>query len=89
MLIIGASNSGKTNILLNLIKYSKNYDKIYLFAKKLYEPFYQRLIDHFQDNEREDHQIILEMASSDISDVHPVVAINDTFQNLIFDDMGY
>ncbi len=83
MLIIGPSNSGTTNILLNLIKYSENYDKIYLFAKKLDEPLYQRLINHFRDNESEYHERILEIASSNISDVPPADAIDETFQNLI------
>ena len=88
MLIIGPSNSGKTNILYNLIKHSKNYDKIYLFAKKLDEPLYRQLTARFQDNESEDHERILEMSSSNISDVPPADEIDETFQNLtIFDDM--
>ena len=47
MLIIGASGSGKTNVLLNIIKKQDNYnpiDKIYLYAKSLSEPKYQFLI---------------------------------------------
>ena len=88
MLIIGPSNSGKTNILISSIKYSKNYDKIYLFAKKLDEPLYQRLINHFRDNESEDSEPILELTSSNISDVPSADAIDESFQNLIiFDDM--
>ena len=88
MLIIGPSNSGKTNILLNLIKHSKNYDKIYPFAKKLDEPLYQRLTNHFRHNESEDHERILEMSSSNISEVPPADDIDEMFQNLIiFDDM--
>ena len=44
MLIIGASRSGKTNALLNLIKQQDRenlIDKIYLYAKDLSEPKYQ------------------------------------------------
>ena len=54
ILIVGCSRSGKTNALLNLIKY---IDKIYLYAKDPYEAKYQYLIkkrekvglDHFKD----------------------------------------
>ena len=41
MLIIGGSGSGKTNVLLNLIKEQDSgnlIDKIYLYAKDLNEP---------------------------------------------------
>ena len=47
MLIIGGSESGKTNALLNLIKEQDNdnlTDEIYLYAKDLNEPKYQFLI---------------------------------------------
>ena len=38
ILIIGASGSGKTNTLLNLINEQDAIDKIYLYAKDLSEP---------------------------------------------------
>ena len=45
-LIIGPSGSGKTNYLLNSIQKDNNIiDKIYLYAKDLYEPKYQLLIN--------------------------------------------
>ena len=44
-LIIGGSGSGKTNTLLNLIDNQPDIDKIYLYAKDLYEPKYQFLIN--------------------------------------------
>ena len=44
MLIIGSSGSGKTNILLNLIKEQNDIDKIYLNAKDLSQPKYLFLI---------------------------------------------
>ena len=37
ILIIGGSGSGKTNLLLNLIENQPGIDKIYLYAKDLYE----------------------------------------------------
>ena len=44
ILIIGGSGSGKTNTLLHLINNQPDIDKIYLYAKDLYEAKYQHLI---------------------------------------------
>ena len=44
-IILGGSGSGKTNALLNLINNLPDIDKIYLYAKNLYEPKYQFLIN--------------------------------------------
>ena len=41
ILIIGGSESGKTNALLNLINNLSDIDKIYLYAKDPYEAKYQ------------------------------------------------
>ena len=57
MLIIGGPESGKTYALLNLINNQPDIDKIYLYAKDLYEGKYQFLINkresvglkHFND----------------------------------------
>ena len=57
ILIIGGSESGKTNVLLNLIENQPDVDKIYFYAKDPYEAKYQYLInkregvgiDHFND----------------------------------------
>ena len=57
ILIVGGSGSGKTNALLNLINNQPDLDKIYLYAKDLYEKKYQYLINkrekvglnHFND----------------------------------------
>ena len=45
ILIIGASGSGKTNALLNLINNQPYIDKTYLYAKDPYEAKYQFLIN--------------------------------------------
>ena len=45
ILIIGASGSGKTNVLLNLIENQPDIDKIHLHAKDLYKAKYQYLIN--------------------------------------------
>ena len=57
ILIIDGSGCGKTNVLLNLIESQPDIDKIYLYAKGLYEAKYLYLInirkkvgiDHFND----------------------------------------
>ena len=46
ILIVGGSESGKTNFLLNLIKHQRsNIDKIYLYVKDRFESKYQLLIN--------------------------------------------
>ena len=45
ILIVGGSGSGKTNVLLNLIKQKDDIDKIYLYVKDLSKPKYQLLIE--------------------------------------------
>ena len=45
LLIVGGSASGKTNALLNLVNNQPDIDKIYLYAKDLYEAKYQYLIN--------------------------------------------
>ena len=45
-LIIGGSGSGKTNVLLNLIKHQRpDFDKIHLYVKDPFKPKYQLLIN--------------------------------------------
>ena len=43
-LIVGDSGSGKTNAFLNLINHQPDIDKIYLYAKDLYEAKYELII---------------------------------------------
>ena len=46
ILIIGGSRSGKTNVLLNLIKNQRSkFEKIYLYIKDQFESKYQLLTD--------------------------------------------
>ena len=45
MLIIRPSGSAKTNTLLHLINDLHHIDKIYLYAKHIYEPKYEYLIN--------------------------------------------
>ena len=53
-LIIGGSGSGKTNAFLNLVNNQPDIDKIYLYAKDLYEDKYQFLIKK-RENIRLEH----------------------------------
>ena len=47
--IIGCSGSGKTNVLLNLIKHQRpDIDNIYLFIKDLFKTKYQLLINRIE-----------------------------------------
>ena len=50
ILIIGGSESGKTNVLLKLINNQPDIDNIYLYAKDLYEAKYQFLINKRESN---------------------------------------
>ena len=93
ILIIGGSGSGKTNTLLNLIDNQPNIDKIYLYAKDLYEPKYQFLINkresirlkHFNDP-----KAFIEY-SNDMHDVYKNINnYNPDKENkilIVFDDM--
>ena len=45
ILKVGGSESGKTNILVNLINHEPDIDQIYLYAKDPYETKYQLLIN--------------------------------------------
>ena len=45
IITIGGFDLEKTNALLNLIRHKPDIDKIYLYAKNLYEAKYQLLIN--------------------------------------------
>ena len=49
ILIIGGSESGKINALINLINEQNDIDKIYLYARDLSEPKYKYLIKKRED----------------------------------------
>ena len=66
MLIIGGSDSGKTNALLILIYNQPDIDKIYLYAKDSYEAKYQCLINKRQKvglNHYHDPKVFIEYSS--------------------------
>jgi len=51
LLIIGASGSGKTSLLMKLLLYEGliNYDKLYIFARSLYQPEYRVIQAGFEN----------------------------------------
>ena len=84
ILIIGGSESGKTNALLNLINNQLVIDQIYLYAKDPHEAKYQYLInkrekvrlDHFDD-----HKTFMEY-SNDMQDIHKNIVITIQEKNV-------
>ena len=65
------SRSGKTNVLLSLIKNQQNFDKIYLCAKDPYEAKYQYFINKRESmgmNQFNDPKAFIEY-SNDMRDV--------------------
>ena len=72
ILIIGGSGPGKTNALLSLIDYQADIDKIYLYAKDLYEAKCQFLINKRESvgwNYFNDSKAFIEY-SNDMQDVY-------------------
>ena len=93
-LVIGPSESGKTNYLLNSIQRDNNIiDKIYLYAKDLEEPKYKSLIDKREKagiNFNNDPNAFIEYSNSmdDIlSDVEDYKETTKRKTLIIFDDM--
>lgn len=72
-LLLGASGSGKTNLVLQLIKSINAFSKIVLIAKNLDEPLYKHLITTVREVERVNKERIL-LASSSLADLP---AVND------------
>jgi len=70
MLIIGSSGQGKTTLLMKLLlqKGLVNYDKLYIFAKSLYQPEY-RVIQAGMENKLSKNNILkLLNAGNEIKD---------------------
>jgi len=79
-LIIGASGSGKTLALMNIINSINGWDKIYLCCPNLQQPLYQFLIDSLGK------QIMIAVES--FNELPPIDSYNEKEQSLvIFDDM--
>ena len=93
ILTIGGSGSGKTNVLLNLIENQPDIDKIYLYAKDLYEAQYEYLINKRQSvgiNHFNNPKAFIEY-SNNMRDVYKNINFyNSNKENkilIVFDDM--
>ena len=93
ILIIGGSESGKTNLLLNLIENQPDSDKIYLYPKDPYEAKYQYLIKKREDvgiYHFNDPKAFIQY-SNEMHDVYKnIVDYNPDKENktlIVFDDM--
>ena len=93
ILIIAGPGSGNTNALLNLIENQPDIDKIYLYAKDLYEAKYQYLIK-IREKVRIDHHNDLRAYieySNDMRDVYKYINYyNPDRKNkilIVFDNM--
>ena len=88
--IIGGSELGKTNTLLNLISKQPDIDKIYLYAKDLYEAKYKYLIKYQFLKHYDDPKVFIEY-SNYMQDVYKNIEeynLGKTRKVLIvFDDM--
>ena len=90
ILIVGASGTGKTNCLMNIINHMNVFEKFYFFARMQgNDPLYDGyLIPHLQSKERKHKTELLVTYSNSLDDLPPVTDIEDSHQNLIvFDDM--
>ena len=88
ILIIGGSESGKTNALLNLINNQPDIDKIYLYAKDPYKDKYQFLIKERGLKHFNDPKAVIEY-SNDMHDVYKNIDhYNPDKILIIFDDMN-
>ena len=93
ILKIGSSESGKTNVLLNLIENQPDIDKIYLYTKDPHESKYQYLINKREGvgiNHFKDFKAFIEF-SNDMHDVYKNINYyNPDRENkilIVFDDM--
>ena len=93
MLIIGQSESGKTNTLLHLMNNLSPIDKIYLFAKDLSEPKYEYLINKREQagikNLNDPHAFIEYSNDMDdvLDDINNYNKNRDKKELIVFDDM--
>lgn len=85
-IVFGASGSGKSNLLLNLLTKGINFTKLYLYAPDLTEDKYMYLIKHFSEIEKTTNTEILYLGTS-IKDIVSVDELDKNEMNVVvFDD---
>ena len=85
-LICGPSNSGKTNLLLNMIYDLLLFDKIYLFSKYLHQYQYQGFLKDFA--ERINPQVGYEVIEAYDDEIIPLEELPvDNQKIVVFDDL--
>ena len=86
MLICGPSNSGKTNLLLNMIYKLLVFDKIYLFSKNLHQYQYQGFLKDFA--ERINPKVGYEIIEAYDDEIIPLEELPlDNQKIVVFDDL--
>ena len=86
MLICGPSNSGKTNMLLNMIYELLLFDKIYLFTKNLEQDKYQYLLQDFVENINP--EVGYEVIEANSDEITPLKELPVYIQKIVvFDDI--
>ena len=84
MLLYGPSNSGKTNLLLEMIYKLLYFDKIYLYARNLQQNKYKHLMESFEPISNDVKYDVIEASNKEII---PLTELPDDNQKLvIFDD---
>lgn len=87
MCVTGATGSGKTNAVINIIRKINAFDKIMLWAKNTDEPLYAAFIDQLREVEKKTGASILSVSNT-IDDLPDVKTINkDNTTLLLVDDM--
>jgi len=87
MLICGATGSGKTNILMNIVFGMACWSRIYLIAADLEEPLYRMLIAKIKEIEKDLGYDIL-FTSTTLDDLPDIDSFDKSQNNLlIIDDM--
>ena len=84
-LIIGASNSGKTHLLMQLINSNLiEYDNLSLFARSLHQPYYQLLQECYENKLSKDNIMLLlnDHEITENEDNNTLLSTNDNINEL-------